>query len=1657
MLGAIGNEKKEWSREDATKRNEYYVLLEELLPNASDDEDPSSQASTSKLTADSRYDALLNQIHLDLVRSRFSNSFSFFQQKVPASASCPIAPLPEGFTEASTSPRDSSRSQSPRIAVSRSPKRHALRRRLRQLEAQDRMRQAARNNLGKGLPRIDTANHSETPPPPIVLSPPSPSSALPGGNSADLQDSHPNPNAPQATSMSRGASSTGSEEFHSAGEDAEGSAAETQGQPTQKTGDPAQRPSIPATALPEHDDDRRSNCLLRILFLYSLLNPSVGYVQGMVEVASVALWVTGSATGLPHESQESADASSVEASGQSSTAEPDTNPHFEADAFWIFSLLLGELRELWDFEGLDHSRAGLRVENGRASTLSHSTTSGRRRMEVGGMARALRRLGARLRWADEELWRQLYQYGLSPSTPYYSFRWLATLLSTSLPLPSVVKVWDAILSEGSTGHDDSAATASGKVEFLLDILTGLLLSHKASLLTLIARAERRAKAEAEMIVASAEDGAIDDQDGQEIQRLTAALTAEESFASCMAFLQDLPDDDIAPVLDTAQMLKQKRIAADLTGEQAPLNDEEDVAIGPGTSFQQSFSQNIAAGKQALSKLKSWNAARSDTVAAQTGTPEQAKGGWLRSVSASIQRSNGPTPATPGTPGTPSRSQRTASSADSPASSSFLARIQASDAAAEFSKVSTNWTARAMDKWNQSGSSSSVGRRSVSESVYSSIDEDSNGPPSSMSALSSRLGSFSSVGAAFLKNKGRTFSTSSNASSTRMDDGRAASASAQHPAVVAWSHATRDQVPHFPLPDVMDSPDGRTEYAYVRPASMVFGGNLGAADSPSRMAGMRHSPGVSPLSANGNGSGSATSSPVLDRSLRRGPPSASHANVPDEWRFPSPNSAPMRTGPSGSSASSSSSARGAGPKPLLLAGSARAAREPSEDGSTTSTHTAPPSKVVRTGPLAGTGSPYTSRNASSSTPRRRDQGRGSIAGSQSSDGAGLDSSSSERYAHSQGGWLTPSSSPARTFAALHDSASSSINGGDELDHDQLAVAMAGDMAAQARQTPGRQRQPSIRGDETPQAHTEPLASGGAASEVVGETDGTGGRKDVAAPLASSTSLQTALQTAGAVPNLPSLRAASAVQQLPSSSSFGSRATSSSLANGAPAASRGAGKISAGAFGSKTTAAEDTQPSEDDPTSVRDAPTLQRPGFGSVSSSSDIPLVTNEGRQVRRRALPSGNKGGSNASATGGVSKYAHRRKSSGASANTVLTATPELDSSSGTFADPTQRPAQRRSASSSLSTMRLMVADDLPEDPVAESVEEDYLRNGDDGTQPRRYTLVDEPSSDSWRVGVEDRTSDEPHSSGTDAIDPPLQTLSSPPLPSLPSSPDPSSTMTPPILSPFSATHGRTTTPGKTSATTRASFSSAHSAVSSSDANSAGSSSRSARRGQSSSSNNNNTGEGRGIVRSKRSFKTGSTYGATAATAARGRSSSRGSVGGQSGSSRLEKLDIATTYPSKVSHVASPTAFSPHDDSYYTSYLASSSPPPPPPPAVPGGVKLSDGLRTAANGHMQSVVVGDNSLYGGVDLVEEGDDNNNNNEDDSAMAAIGSAFEQFSANASRSNSGDVLVGNLPSHSYYDVDEDTGILDVDEDDDFGQRRRSAAVTGAVVRDKAGGIKF
>lgn len=507
---------------------------------------------------------------------------------------------------------------------------------------------------------------------------------------------------------------------------------------------------------------------------------------------------------------------------------------------------------------------------------------------------------------------------LDPRLPYYSFRWLACIVSTELSLPSLVRVWDSLLTEetGPAQPDPEAKSkdqgdGSAKIEFLIDLCCALLINIRGPLLEVTTRSST-----------GEEDDPFE--------------SSGEAFAKAIHILQDYPDDDIQPVVEMAYVYRQRRLASGLTGDGPPTDDTL-------LDLKASSSSNTARDKISAA-LRGWTGNNNLSSPSQSGlglngsapikgtgspigirTPSSASR-WFSSVGRSASGSSNSTlDQDPQTPSLPSSPNLNPGSAGTPGGSRMFSRyaeaLQSSDAAASLSKTSSNWMASWSNRGTPTnGSTSSPHDTTPNGSPYHSSLR--NGTPSSrpgIPSFSSALG----AGSEFLK-KVRSASGSDSSSSHP-------SASSHHPASFRWS---RDVTPDFPLPNVLDSPDGRTEYVRQRPESGAFFSNRQYSN------GMRSSsptPGSegglgSPTFSNGNGS------PSLLPSLRSAQQARSASGPP-------------------------SSLRGAGPKPLLLGGSARPPREGS--GSAGLSSIDEPTRKVSSGPLANAAaSPEARANAKS---------------------------------------------------------------------------------------------------------------------------------------------------------------------------------------------------------------------------------------------------------------------------------------------------------------------------------------------------------------------------------------------------------------------------------------------------------------------------------------------------------------------------------------------------------------------------------------------------------------------------------------------------------------------------------------------------------------------
>ncbi|XP_030385661.1 TBC1 domain family member 13 [Scaptodrosophila lebanonensis] len=155
----------------------------------------------------------------------------------------------------------------------------------------------------------------------------------------------------------------------------------------------------------------------RILFLYAKLNPGQGYVQGMNEIVGPIYFVMAS--------------------------DPDLKfrEHAEADCFFCFTALMGEIRDFF-IKTLDDAEGGIKCMMAKLSNM--------------------------LKSKDLAIYEHLRSQELHPQ--YYSFRWLTLLLSQEFPLPDVVRIWDSVFSDEQ------------RFDFLIKICCSMILIQREAIL-----------------------------------------------------------------------------------------------------------------------------------------------------------------------------------------------------------------------------------------------------------------------------------------------------------------------------------------------------------------------------------------------------------------------------------------------------------------------------------------------------------------------------------------------------------------------------------------------------------------------------------------------------------------------------------------------------------------------------------------------------------------------------------------------------------------------------------------------------------------------------------------------------------------------------------------------------------------------------------------------------------------------------------------------------------------------------------------------------------------------------------------------------------------------------------------------------------------------
>ncbi|KAG0705900.1 regulator of Vps4 activity in the MVB pathway-domain-containing protein [Suillus ampliporus] len=442
----------------------------------------------------------------------------------------------------------------------------------------------------------------------------------------------------------------------------------------------SRRPGAPTTLLHAKLFDvssahpRHISALLRLLYLHSCINPA--NQSPHIPSLLVPLYAV-----LVRE------------------VEPEDLAHAEADTFWLFEALVGEFSELADQEG------------GKVWMKTFSD---------------------RLAQADGELAASLHAKGLDPVLPHYSYRWLAPLLSQTLPLTSVLPIWDVLFSYPMRTRDENH-----KLDVLVDICTSLLIRARAPLFRLGKPGGKSPGLWAE------EHATI---------RPSSPLRPWElsdAFLEGISLLQSYPIDaagGIDRVLQTAHDLAQRRI------EERRSLKSDNVTLGARikATMWKGFTNQVTSADDTEEEEGEEEDSSSDEVGShedgnETETPDAptltsrlANTMW-RGITNQSSMDNSPSPPSPTSPllsqsppppqSPPEQIAQNLSPNPplSPPPSSiwgYAEKLKDSDTVATFAKVSTNWRARAMSAWGS--------RRSdlaLNEDALSPASAESELPPS----------------------------------------------------------------------------------------------------------------------------------------------------------------------------------------------------------------------------------------------------------------------------------------------------------------------------------------------------------------------------------------------------------------------------------------------------------------------------------------------------------------------------------------------------------------------------------------------------------------------------------------------------------------------------------------------------------------------------------------------------------------------------------------------------------------------------------------------------------------------------------------------------------------------------------------------------------------
>ncbi|KAG8855834.1 hypothetical protein FRB96_006656 [Tulasnella sp. 330] len=473
---------------------------------------------------------------------------------------------------------------------------------------------------------------------------------------------------------------------------------------------------------------KHSQILLRILYLFSVTHPHQPYTQGLNELLAPLYY----ALCMDIDEHESI--------------------HAEADAFWLFTELIGEMGAVIGEPG----------DWKNPAPVPMATAPGAPGSSQLGVKGAMADFSRRLKWADIQLWEDLARKSLDPALPYYSYRWIACLLAQDLPLQAVLRIWDTIFAQAPSTPDSNP-----RLSFLINICTSMLIRIRDRLLrTGNARSHSGGLWGAEYVDA---DAVISARTG--IAPPTAPVPGFESethgvmgegFIEGMVLLQAYPLKTIgldmviegawildgrmreeelqrsqgpSMISDVGSRLRQRfwnGITNQMTDDESGEEDEDENTEKEtdATRKSETASDTASQPRQGVFpsvKLRQYAEAfqSSDTAAsvskASTNLTAAALSAW-KSRSTAPQPSGshmaiGPTSTAEPTATSPLPTTTSHPQTPLPPTEKirqYAEAIRSSDTVASLSKASTNWTVAALDRWNRPAQPSPLNPESPTE-------------------------------------------------------------------------------------------------------------------------------------------------------------------------------------------------------------------------------------------------------------------------------------------------------------------------------------------------------------------------------------------------------------------------------------------------------------------------------------------------------------------------------------------------------------------------------------------------------------------------------------------------------------------------------------------------------------------------------------------------------------------------------------------------------------------------------------------------------------------------------------------------------------------------------------------------------------------------------